>query len=58
MTERIREFLRNRRAEGQDDAPCLVVDLDVVRDNYPGLRQGAAGHTGVLCREGNPAPEV
>jgi len=30
MTERIREFLRNRRAEGQDDAPCLVVDLDVV----------------------------
>ena len=24
MTERIREFLRNRREEG----PCLVVDLD------------------------------
>src|SRR5437762_3094871 len=30
MTERIREFLRNRR----EDGPCLVVDIDVVRDNY------------------------
>ena len=34
MTERIREFLRNRRSEGLDTEPCLVVDLDVVRDNY------------------------
>jgi len=34
MTERIREFLRNRRDEGLDIEPCLVVDLDVVRDNY------------------------
>ena len=30
MTERIREFLRNRR----EDGPCLVVDLGVVRENY------------------------
>ena len=30
MTERIREFLRKRNDEG----PCLVVDLDVVKDNY------------------------
>ena len=30
MTERIREFLRNRR----EDGPCLVVDLAVVRENY------------------------
>ena len=30
MTERIREFLRNRT----EDGPVLVVDLDVVRDNY------------------------
>ena len=34
MTERIREFLRRRSDEGLDDGPCLVVDLDVVRDNY------------------------
>ena len=34
MTERIREFLRSRRESGIDDGPVLVVDLDVVRDNY------------------------
>ena len=44
MTERIRNFLRERR----DDGPCLVVDLDVVRENYqafakalPDSRQGS-----------------
>ena len=30
MTQKIQEFLRARR----DDGPCLVVDLDVVRENY------------------------
>ena len=30
MTARIREFLKSRTDEG----PCLVVDLDVVRENY------------------------
>ena len=47
MTERIQEFLRSRRNEGQDVEPCLVVDLEVVRDNYqtfsralPDSRQG------------------
>ena len=34
MTERIQEFLRHRRSEGLDTEPCLVVDLEVVRDNY------------------------
>ena len=34
MTARIREFLRNRRESGLDGEACLVVDLDVVRDNY------------------------
>ena len=29
MTERIREFLKHRSEPG----PCLVVDLDVVREN-------------------------
>ena len=54
MTERIRDFLRRRYDEGLDDGPCLVVDLDVVRDNYRGLRQGIAGQPGVLCRQGEP----
>ena len=48
MTERIREFLRNRR----EDGPCVVVDLDVVRDNYCQVRPGAARHARVLRREG------
>ena len=30
MTERIREFLRNRRNGGLDTEPCLVVDLSVL----------------------------
>ena len=34
MTDRIQEFLRNRRSEGLDTEPCLVVDLEIVRDNY------------------------
>ena len=34
MTTRIRDFLRSRRENHQDDGPCLVVDLDVVRENY------------------------
>ena len=52
MTTRIRDFLRNRRENHQDDGPCLVVDLDVVRENYLNLRQGAARHARVLRREG------
>ena len=56
MTARIREFLKQR----SNDGPCLVVDLDVVRENYLELRQGAAGHQSVLRRQGqsgagNPA---
>jgi len=34
MTEKIRRFLRDR----QPETPCLVVDLDVVADNYDSLR--------------------
>ena len=30
MTDRIREFLRTRR----EDGPCVVIDTDVVRENY------------------------
>ena len=58
MTERIREFLRNRRAEGKDDAPCLVVDLDVVRDNYQAFAKALPDTRVFYAVKANPAPEI
>src|SRR5512144_3061731 len=58
MTERIREFLRNRRAEGRDDTPCLVVDLDVVRDNYQAFAKALPDTRVFYAVKANPAPEV
>jgi ornithine decarboxylase len=58
MTERIREFLRNRRAEGKDDAPCLVVDLEVVRDNYQAFAKALPDTRVFYAVKANPAPEV
>ena len=54
MTERIREFLRNRREEG----PCLVVDLDVVRDNYQAFAKALPDTRVFYAVKANPAPEV
>jgi ornithine decarboxylase len=54
MTERIHEFLRRR----DDDGPCLVVDLEVVRDNYRAFA-GALPDTRVYYAvKANPSPEV
>src|SRR6202521_2229350 len=58
MTERIREFLRNRRAEGKDDGPRLVVDLDVVRDNYQSFAKALPDTRVFYAVKANPAPEV
>jgi ornithine decarboxylase len=58
MTERIREFLRNRRAEGNDDAPCLVVDLDIVRENYQAFAKALPDTRVFYAVKANPAPEV
>ena len=52
MTERIQEFLRNRRSEGQDTEPCLVVDLEVVRDNHQTFAKALPDSRGVLRGEG------
>jgi ornithine decarboxylase len=54
MTERIRDFLRNRR----DDGPCLVVDLDVVRDNYTVFAKALPDTRVFYAVKANPAPEV
>jgi ornithine decarboxylase len=54
MTERIREFLRNRH----EDGPCLVVDLDVVRDNYRAFATTLPDARVFYAVKANPAPEL
>jgi ornithine decarboxylase len=54
MTERIRDFLRNRR----DDSPCLVVDLAVVRDNYRTFAHALPDSRVFYAVKANPAPEL
>ena len=54
MTERIREFLRNRL----DDRPCLVVDLDVVRENYRAFAKALPDSRVFYAVKANPAPEL
>jgi ornithine decarboxylase len=54
MTERIREFLRGRR----DDGPCLVVDLDVVRENYQSFARALPDSRVFYAVKANPAPEL
>jgi ornithine decarboxylase len=54
MTERIREFLRNRR----EDGPVLVVDLDVVRDNYSKFARALPDTRVFYAVKANPEPAV
>jgi ornithine decarboxylase len=54
MTERIREFLRKRT----EDGPCLVVDLDVVRDNFNAFAKALPDTRVFYAVKANPAPEV
>ncbi len=58
MTERIQEFLRRRREAGQDDGPCLVVDLDVVRENYQIFAKALPDSRVFYAVKANPAPEL
>ena len=52
MTARIRDFLRKRT----DDGPCLVVDLDVVRDNYQAFAKALPDTRVFYAVKANPAP--
>ena len=54
MTTRIRDFLRSRN----DDGPCLVVDLDVVRDNYQTFARAIPDSRVFYAVKANPAPEL
>lgn len=58
MTDRINEFLRNRRADGLDDGPCMVLDLDVVRQNYSSFARALPDTRVFYAVKANPAPEV
>jgi ornithine decarboxylase len=55
MTQRIRDFLRDRQNE---DGPRLVVDLDVVRDNYTSFAKVLPDTRVFYAVKANPAPEV
>jgi ornithine decarboxylase len=54
MTPRIREFLKHRI----DNGPCLVVDLDVVRENYLGFAKALPDTKVYYAVKANPAPEI
>ena len=54
MTDRILEFLRNRHEEG----PCLVLDLDVVRDNYASFAKALPDTRVFYAVKANPDPSV
>ncbi len=54
MTARIREFLKHRTADG----PCLVVDLDVVRENYQSFAKALPDSKVFYAVKANPAPEI
>ncbi len=58
MTQRIHDFLRLRREDGRDDGPCLVLDLDVVRDNYLQFAKALPDTRVFYAVKANPAPEV
>src|SRR5436190_21751760 len=54
MTARIRQFLRKRA----EDGPCLVVDLDVVRENYLSFAKALPDSRVFYAVKANPAPEI
>jgi ornithine decarboxylase len=58
MTNRIIDFLRDRREQGLDDGPCMVLDLDVVRDNYASFAQALPDTRVFYAVKANPSPEV
>ena len=53
-TQRILDFLATRRPAG----PCLVVDLDVVRDNFNAFEKALPDSRIYYAVKANPAPEI
>ncbi|MAY29037.1 MAG: ornithine decarboxylase [Aurantimonas sp.] len=53
-TQRILDFLATRRPDG----PCLIVDLDIVEDNFNAFRKALPDSAIFYAVKANPAPEV
>lgn len=53
-TARIEAFLKERLP----DSPCLVLDLDVVRENYSAYRRAMPDTAIYYAVKANPAPEI
>ncbi|MEP9399815.1 ornithine/lysine decarboxylase [Mesorhizobium sp. KR2-14] len=53
-TQRILDFLATRRPDG----PCLVLDLEVVRDNYHAFEKALPNSRIYYAVKANPAPEI
>jgi ornithine decarboxylase len=54
MSERIRKFLKHRKDEG----PCLVVDLDLVRENYLAFARVLPDTKVFYAVKANPEPAI
>jgi ornithine decarboxylase len=54
MTKKIERFL----AENRPVTPCLIMDLDVVADNYRRLRHAVPRASIYYAVKANPAPEI
>ncbi len=53
-TQRVLDFLATRRPNG----PCLVVDLEVVRDNFHAFEKAMPDSKIYYAVKANPAPEI
>src|ERR1051325_7729334 len=53
-TQRILDFIATRRPAG----PCLVVDLDIVEDNFRAFRKALPDSSIFYAVKANPAPEI
>ena len=54
MSDRIQEFLRTRR----EDGPCMVLDLDVVRENYNSFAKALPDTRVFYAVKANPDAQV
>jgi len=54
MSDRIRDFLKRRK----EDGPCLVLDLDIVRDNYLAFAKALPDTKVYYAVKANPQPEI